>query len=275
MSDSRLSDTARYLQRLGFDAPPPPTLETLRQLQWRHTAEFPFETLSTLLGQPVPIDLASVERKALEQGRGGYCYELNQLFLALLLELGFDARGISGRVVMNAPEGAWPARTHRLSLVTFDGVRYITDVGFGGMVPTAPLLLDSRDSQLTPHEAYRIDSQTDGYLLRANVAGEWRQMYLFDLQRQEDIDYIVGNWYVSSHPESPFKGRLMVARTGDGLRKTLNGNSFAVHRMGQESERKTITEADALIDLLETEFGLRVPPRELLRPAMEPLLPAA
>ncbi|MGN8277786.1 arylamine N-acetyltransferase family protein [Pseudomonas sp. SMN5] len=275
MSDSRLSDTARYLQRLGFDAPPPPTLETLRQLQWRHTAEFPFETLSTLLGQPVPIDLASVERKVLEQGRGGYCYELNQLFLALLLELGFDARGISGRVVMNAPEGAWPARTHRLSLVTFDGVRYITDVGFGGMVPTAPLLLDSRDSQLTPHEAYRIDSQTDGYLLRANVAGEWRQMYLFDLQRQEDIDYIVGNWYVSSHPESPFKGRLMVARTGDGLRKTLNGNSFAVHRMGQESERKTITEADALIDLLETEFGLRVPPRELLRPAMEPLLPAA
>ncbi|MGN8344420.1 arylamine N-acetyltransferase family protein [Pseudomonas sp. SMV71] len=275
MSDSRLSDTARYLQRLGFDAPPPPTLETLRQLQWRHTAEFPFETLSTLLGQPVPIDLASVERKVLEQGRGGYCYELNQLFLALLLELGFDARGISGRVVMNAPEGAWPARTHRLSLVTFDGVRYITDVGFGGMVPTAPLLLDNRDSQLTPHEAYRIDSQTDGYLLRANVAGEWRQMYLFDLQRQEDIDYIVGNWYVSSHPESPFKGRLMVARTGDGLRKTLNGNSFAVHRMGQESERKTITEADALIDLLETEFGLRVPPRELLRPAMEPLLPAA
>jgi len=275
MSDSRLSDTARYLRRLGFDAPPPPTLDTLRQLQWRHTAEFPFETLSTLLGHPVPIDLASVERKVFEQGRGGYCYELNQLFLALLLELGFDARGISGRVVMNAPEGAWPARTHRLSLVTFDGVRYITDVGFGGMVPTAPLLLDSRDSQFTPHEAYRIESQADGYLLRANVAGEWRPMYLFDLQRQEDIDYIVGNWYVSSHPESPFMGRLMVARTGDGLRKTLNGNSFALHRRGQESERRTITDADALIDLLETEFGLRVPPRELLRPAVEPLLAPA
>lgn len=275
MSDSRLSDTARYLRRLGFDTPPPPTLETLRQLQGRHTAEFPFETLSTLLRQPVPIDLASVERKIFEQGRGGYCYELNQLFLALLLELGFDARGISGRVVMNAPEGAWPARTHRLSLVTFDGVRYITDVGFGGMVPTAPLLLDSRDSQFTPHEPYRIDSQADGYLLRANVAGEWRPMYLFDLQRQEDIDYIVGNWYVSNHPESPFMNRLMVARTGDGLRKTLNGNSFAVHRMGQESERSTITDADALIELLETEFGLRVPPRELLRPAVEPLLTTA
>lgn len=271
MSQPRLSDIGRYLQRLGFDTSPAPTLDTLRQLQRRHTAEFPFETLSTLLRQPVPIDLESVERKVFEQGRGGYCYELNQLFLALLQALGFEARGITGRVVMNAPEGAWTARTHRLSLVMFDGVRYITDVGFGGMVPTAPLLLDSRDTQLTPHEPYRIEVNDDGYLLRANVAGEWRPMYLFDLQRQQDIDYTVGNWYVCNHPESPFMGRLMVARTGDGLRKTLNGNSYAVHRIGQESERRTVNDADELIDLLETEFSLRVPPRELLRPAVEGL----
>lgn len=272
MDTPRLSDTGRYLKRLGFDAPPAPTLDTLRKLQWRHTAEFPFETLSTLLRQPVPIDLESVERKILDQGRGGYCYELNQLFLALLQALGFDARGITGRVVMTAPEGAWPARTHRLSLVTLDGVRYITDVGFGGMVPTGPLLLDSRDIQATPHEPYRIEDHPDGYLLRANVTGEWRPMYLFDLQRQEDIDYIVGNWYVSSHPDSPFMGRLMVSRTGDGLRKTLNGSSYALHRLGQESERREITDADELIDVLESEFGLRVPPRELLRPVLAGLL---
>ncbi|WP_434604488.1 arylamine N-acetyltransferase family protein [Pseudomonas sp. R1-7] len=271
MSEPRLSDPGRYLRRLGFDTAPPPTLDTLRQLQWRHTAEFPFETLSTLLRQPVPIDLESVERKVFEQGRGGYCYELNQLFLALLQALGFDVRGITGRVVMNAPEGAWPARTHRLSVVTLDGVRYVTDVGFGGMVPTAPLLLDNRDAQPTPHEPYRIDINQDGYMLRAQVGDEWRPMYLFDLQRQEEIDYTVGNWYVCSHPESPFMGRLMVARTGDGIRKTLNGNSYAVHRIGHESERRTISDADELIALVETEFSLTVPPRELLRPAIEGL----
>ena len=272
MSQLRLSDTGRYLRRLGFDSAPPPTLETLRQLQWRHTAEFPFETLSTLLREPVPIDLESVERKVFEQGRGGYCYELNQLFFVLLQALGFNARAITGRVVMNAPEGAWTARTHRLSLVTIDDVRYITDVGFGGMVPTAPLLLDSREMQLTPHEPYRIDVNEDGYLLRAKVADEWRPMYLFDLQRQEEIDFTVGNWYVCSHPESPFMGRLMVARTGDGVRKTLNGNSYALHRIGHESERRTINDADELIELLENEFSLRVPPLASLRPAIEQLL---
>lgn len=272
MSEPRLTHLAQYLQRLGFDTPPAPTLETLRLLQLRHTGAFPFENLSTLAGEPVLIDLPSIERKVLHERRGGYCYELNCLFLALLQTLGFDARGISGRVVMGQPEGAWTARTHRLSLVSLEGVRYITDVGFGGMVPTAPLLLDSLAVQLTPHEPYRIEQHADGYTLRANVAGDWRAMYIFDLQRQEDIDYVVGNWYVSTHPESSFTRQLMVARTGEGWRRTLNNGSFAIHRIGGESERHQVADLGELIDLLKTEFGIQVPSHARLRKVLEQLI---
>ncbi|PNB72455.1 arylamine N-acetyltransferase [Pseudomonas sp. GW456-E7] len=274
MSEPRLTDPALYLQRLGFDAPPAPTLETLRQLQLRHTGVFPFENLTTLSGEPVLIDLPSIEQKVLHAGRGGYCYELNKLFLALLQELGFDARAISGRVVMGQPEGAWTARTHRLSLVIIDDVRYITDVGFGGMVPTAPLLLDSRAEQLTPHEPYRIDLHVDGFTLRANVAGEWRAMYIFDLQRQEDIDFAVGNWYVSTHPESTFARQLMVARTGEGWRRTLNNGSFAIHRIGHDSERREVTDVQQLVGLLDSEFGIRVPEQAHLARTLERLIAA-
>jgi N-hydroxyarylamine O-acetyltransferase len=272
MSEPRLTHLALYLQRLGFDAPPLPTLETLRQLQLRHTGAFAFENLTTLSGEPVLIDLPSIEQKVLFDGRGGYCYELNNLFLALLQELGFDARGITGRVVMGQPEGAWTARTHRLSLVTLDGVRYITDVGFGGMVPTAPLILDTDAEQLTPHEPYRIERHEDGYTLRANVGGEWRPMYIFDLQRQEDIDYTVGNWYVSTHPESSFARQLMVARTGDGWRRTLNNGSFAIHRLGRESERRQVADVDELIGVLQDEFGIRVPENAPLKRRLEQLV---
>ena len=272
MSEPRLTNLKQYLQRLGFEAPPPPTLETLRKLQWRHTGAFTFENLATVTGAPVLIDLASIEQKILHGGRGGYCYELNHLFFALLLELGFDVRAISGRVVMTQPEGTWTARTHRLSLVTLDGVRYVTDVGFGGMVPTAPLMLDTEAEQATPHEPYRIEKQPDGYMLRANVGGEWRPMYLFDLQRQEDIDFTIGNWYVSTHPQSPFANRLMVARTGDGWRRTLNNGSFAIHRIGAESERRDVADVEDLLDLLEVEFGIQVASPELLRPVLRRLI---
>jgi len=272
MSEPRLTHLAVYLQRLGFDAPPAPTLETLRQLQLRHTGAFAFENLTTLSGEPVLIDLPSIEQKVLFDGRGGYCYELNNLFLALLQELGFDARGISGRVVMGQPEGAWTARTHRLSLITLDDVRYITDVGFGGMVPTAPLMLDTDAEQLTPHEPYRIERHEDGYTLRANVGGEWRPMYIFDLQRQEDIDYTVGNWYVSTHPESSFARQLMVARTGDDWRRTLNNGSFAIHRVGHESERRQVEDVDELVGVLQDEFGIRVPENAQLKRVLERLV---
>jgi N-hydroxyarylamine O-acetyltransferase len=272
MSEPRLTHLALYLQRLGFDAPKAPTLETLRQLQLRHTGAFAFENLTTLSGEPVLIDLPSIEQKVLYDGRGGYCYELNNLFLALLQALGFDAHGITGRVVMGQPEGAWTARTHRLSLVTLNGVRYITDVGFGGMVPTAPLILDTDAEQLTPHEPYRIERHEDGYTLRANVGGEWRPMYIFDLQRQEDIDYTVGNWYVSTHPESSFSRQLMVARTGDGWRRTLNNGSFAIHRVGRESERRQVADVDELVGVLQDEFAIRVPEHEVLRTVLERLI---
>lgn len=270
---SRLTHRSLYLQRLGYDAPPPPTLQTLQDLQLRHVCTFAFESLSTLLHLPVPIDLPSVEQKVLLDGRGGYYYELNQMFLTLLQELGFDARGITGRVVMGGPADAHTARTHRLSLVTLDGARYITDVGFGGMVPSTPLLLDSEAVQPTAHEPYRLTFDGQGsYTLWAQVAEEWRGLYVFDLQVQADIDYTIGNWYVSMHPESAFVGQLKVARLAEGKRHTLNNANYAVHYLDRPSEKHTAQSADELLTLLQETFGIRVPEHAQLRQAFDGLV---
>ena len=272
MSEPFMLDLDTYHKRLGYSSAPPPTLETLRELQLRHTAEFPFETLSTMLRVPVPVDPPAVQDKLLRQGRGGYCFELNQLFLLLLQALGFEARGLTGRVVMGGPEDAQTARTHMLVLVTLDGMRYIADVGFGGMVPTCPLLLDSEAEQATPHEPYRL-SQVDGtYTLRALVGEEWRAMYLFDLQTVADIDYTVASWYVSTHPESPFLGQMIVTRTGHQLRKTLHNGSFAIHRLGETSERVQLRDVDTVLEVLRDEFVIQVPEHPELRGTIERLI---
>jgi N-hydroxyarylamine O-acetyltransferase len=272
MIPSLLKDSAFYLQRLGYAAAPPPTLDTLRELVRRHVQEFPFETLSTFLHLSVPIDLPSLERKLLHDGRGGYCYELNRLFLALLHHVGFDAHALAGRVVMGGPEDAITPRTHMALLVNVDGVHYLADVGFGGMVPTAPLRLDTEEVQATPHGPYRLVRQGDTYLLRAEVVGEWRAMYRFDLQPQEEIDLELGNWYVATHPDSSFHGRLTAARAGTGLRKTLQGNRFTMHRLGAASEHRDLQRADEVIAVLGDEFGIRVQPLPELHAALERLL---
>ncbi|NQD95854.1 arylamine N-acetyltransferase, partial [Pseudomonas sp. CrR25] len=60
MSESFMLDLDAYLTRLGYSSAPPPTLETLGELQVRHSAEFPFETLSTMLRAPVHVDPPAV-----------------------------------------------------------------------------------------------------------------------------------------------------------------------------------------------------------------------
>ncbi|WP_353632415.1 arylamine N-acetyltransferase [Pseudomonas canadensis] len=272
---SLLTHSRLYLQRLGYDSPPAPTLQTLQDLQLRHVCTFAFENLSSLMRLPVPIDLPSVEQKVLLEGRGGYCYELNQMFLALLQELGFDARGITGRVVMGGAPDARTARTHRLSLVTLDGVRYITDVGFGGMVPSSPLLLDTEAVQATAHEPYRLTFDGQGsYTLWAQVAEEWRGLYVFDLQVQAAIDYEIGNWYVSTHPDSVFIGQLKVARLAAGKRHTLNNAHYAIHYLDRPSEKRALASADEVLQILTETFGIRVPETPALRAVLDGLVMA-
>ena len=263
-----------YLRRLGFTRAPAPTLDTLHLLQLRHTAAFAFETLNTFLHRPVAIDLPSVERKLLFDGRGGYCYELNGLYLALLRHLGFDAGPLTGRVLMGGPEDALPPRTHLLVRVRVDGREWLSDVGFGGMVPTAPLALDDAGAQPTPHEPFRLDRRSGRYTLRAWVGEAWKPMYAFDLEAPAPVDLEVGNWYVSTHPGSPFVGRLVAARTGPFCRHTLRGGSYALHRLGQPSLRRELRTPQAVIGVLQEVFGLELPMQPGLHAAIAQRLDA-
>lgn len=266
------ADFAAYLHALGYDRPPPATLATLRALQLRHVSTFAFESVSPLLGLPVRLDLPALMDKLLRQGRGGYCYELNLAYQALLRELGFQVEPLTGRVLMGAPAGRMPARTHLLALVRIDGRDYVSDVGFGGMVPTSPLHLDSSDEQPTEHEPYRLREQSGTHTLQARVEDEWRDLYAFDLQRQHPADLEVGNWYVSTHPDSPFRKQLIAARVGPGLRRTLSNGSYAVHRIGAPSQRRQLADADEVIGVLRDAFGVNVPEGDAFRAAVTRLL---
>ncbi|WP_019202811.1 arylamine N-acetyltransferase [Tsukamurella sp. 1534] len=257
-------DIDAYLHRLGLAHRPPPTLETLRDLQLRHVATFPFETLATAVGAPVDLSPAALSTKILTGRRGGYCYELNGLFLWLLQALGFDARPLTGWVVIGAAPDDWEshARTHQLTLVHLDGARHITDVGLGGMVPTGPLLLDGTGLQATPHEHYSVTpvptSVTTRYLLRQHLGDTARPLYVFDLAEQRTVDLHTGNWYVSTHPDSPFRGAVMAARAEPGRRHVLAGADYAVHRVGAATERRALTSVEEIVRVLDDAFGIDV-----------------
>src|SRR5437667_12704114 len=95
-------DIDRYLQRIKHCGSRTPTARTLRELQLAHLLAVPFENLSIHSGQPIVLHDDALFGKIVVRRRGGFCYELNGLFAALLRVLGLKVDMLSAGV----PSGA-------------------------------------------------------------------------------------------------------------------------------------------------------------------------
>lgn len=263
-------DIPRYLHRLQLDAPPPLNLAGLTLLQQRHNALLPFETLSCLLRDAVPIDLDSVQRKLLDERRGGYCFELNGGLLALLQALGFDAQPLSARVLLAAQDGELTARTHLLLRVHVEGEDWLVDAGFGSLTPTVPLRLHDTAPQATPHERYLLQRLGDDgdFVLSAESSDGCRAMYRFDLQAPAPIDNVVGNWYVCTHPDSSFPGQLRASLTGPDWRRTIGSGNYTEYRPGQAPDKRPLHDVGDVREVLQQRFGVQLPDDPRLDPAI-------
>src|SRR5688500_14486344 len=78
-----------YFDRIGFTGEVPATLATLTALHRAHATTIPFENIDVLLGRRIRLDLPGLEAKLVSARRGGYCFEQNGLFSAVLERLGF------------------------------------------------------------------------------------------------------------------------------------------------------------------------------------------
>lgn len=251
-------DLAAYLDRIGYDGPREPSRAVLSDLHLRHVSAIPFDTFDSFTGRSPPLDLPGIVAKLVHSRRGGYCFEQNGLFQAVLRAFGFEPIGLLARVLLGQPEDAETIRTHMLLRVPVEGDDLITDVGFGGQVLTGPIRLAAGNVQETPHEPYRLDEEGGLWSLRALVGGEWRLLYRFTLEPAFPIDYEVANHYVATHPSSPFVKSLVAARILPGGRLTMLGRRITEHRIGGPSKSEVVEDDDTLRAMIAERFGIEV-----------------
>lgn len=249
-------DLPAYLRRIGWVGTPRPDLATLQAVARAHAAAIPFENLSPLLGAGVPLDLPSIERKLVHDRRGGYCFEQNQLFADALRQIGFEVGFLAARVMWNRPPDAVAPRTHMLLTVSVAGEPQVVDVGFGGLTLTGALRLQAEVEQPTAHEPFRLLQADGGWRMEAQVRGEWRPLYAFDLQAQHAVDYEAPNYWLSTHPQSPFVNNLICARALPDRRLALLNRQFTVHPLHGGSDTRMLPTRDALLGVLQNDFGI-------------------
>lgn len=232
-------DLDAYLARVGYGGPREPSLTALHGLQRAHQAAIPFENVTALVGDGVPLDLEALQAKMVRRRRGGYCHEHVLLFAAVLERLGFGVARLAARVRPWAPR-ALP-RGHLLLATEVDGRRLVCDVGFGSAV-LGPLPLEPGTTRQGEWE-YRLERHGPEWLLMERGAGEWADLHVFSEEPLLPADVEVANHYVATSPHSPFARGLIVMRVEETVRRSLLGRTLATeHPDGRREERELSTD---------------------------------
>lgn len=245
-----------YLDRIGLKQSPELSLKGLSRLQDFHMRHVPFENLDVLLGRPLNLSLPALFDKVVSRQRGGYCFELNSLYAALLTEVGFDPIAMMARVWLRDPS-LTPPRTHLLNRVKIDGQDWISDVGFGGRAARLPLKIEDGYEVEDGDGRIRVIADPQfGYRVQRYQENVWSNQYSFETQQAHRSDILIGNHWTETHPESHFRQGIGVGLFTEEGRTSFYGGVLT--RRGVETQTETVNGLSDVSQLLSETFGLNL-----------------
>jgi N-hydroxyarylamine O-acetyltransferase len=215
----------------------------------------PFENLDISLGRRIVPDEDAILKKIVDRWRGGFCYELNGAFAALLRALGFDVTMLSARVA-RVDGGEGPDFDHLALLVDLDEP-WLADVGFGESF-LEPLRLETGREQLDPAGTFRLIEEGGRWHMQTReLDGNWKPQYSFSLQPRRLGEFAGMCHYHQTSPESSFTQKRICSRATPTGRITLSEMKLIVTDKGQREER-TLASDEEWLRTLDEQFGVRL-----------------
>jgi N-hydroxyarylamine O-acetyltransferase len=241
-----------YLERIRYSGPREPAPGTLIGLHRAHMLAVPFENLDIHLGRPILLSEQGFYDKIVLRRRGGFCYELNGLFGALLRALHFPVTLLSARVYSGGTPG--PEFDHMALLVECEE-RWIADVGFGDSF-LEPLRLDAPGDQVQGDSRFRIECDQGVYrVLRLDPGTAWTVSYDFTLGARRLEEFAPMCRWQQTSPASHFTQKRVCSLATPEGRVTVSDNLFIVTRHGERQER-ILGDDEEVFKTLKEVFGI-------------------
>ncbi|MCX4823007.1 arylamine N-acetyltransferase [Streptomyces sp. NBC_01142] len=249
-----------YLRRIGATRPARTDAAALRDLQLRHLQTVPFENLSIHLGEDIVLEEKPLLAKVVDARRGGFCYELNGAFAALLRDLGFTVTLLQARVFGPGGQLGIPYDHLALRVETADSSHsWLADVGFGDH-SHYPLAFDERGDQQDPAGTFRIAEGPE--LGDLDVYRDGKPQFRLETRPRSLADFTAGAWWHRTSPASHFTQSVVCSRLTPEGRITLSGRKLVTTEHGERQEQPLADDA-AVLAAYRDHFGLlldRVPP---------------
>ncbi|MEL6971835.1 MAG: arylamine N-acetyltransferase [Bacteroidota bacterium] len=217
-------NTEAYLTTIAVPWQQTADLAYLQTLQQEHLYHIPFENLDIHCGIPIQFDLDHLFGKIVARRRGGFCYELNGLFYALLQELGYDCWRIMARVY-EAPRKYSHPYDHMALIVRLGKEIYLADVGFAEF-SLHPIRLEKGAITKDGRNQYRVDQYYDYYRINSWRAGKWAPEYIFKPAPQAWTAFHDRSIFHQTDPSSHFQKGPMITKLSALGRMTLTDKKF-------------------------------------------------
>jgi N-hydroxyarylamine O-acetyltransferase len=247
-------DVGAYLKRIGYTGPVSATAETLRELHRAHLFAVPFENLDIACGRRIVVDADAFISKVVERRRGGFCYELNGAFAALLEALGFRVTRLSARVPMS--DGRDGPEFDHLALRVDLEEPWLVDVGFGDSF-IEPLRLSPGIEQPQWNMTFRVLEGERWRVERLMPDGHWKLQYDFTLTHRQLAEFAGMCDYHQTSPESPFTQKSVCSMALPDGRITVSEMKLISTRNGVKSEQE-LASAEERRRVLRELFGVVV-----------------
>jgi len=251
----KLPDKEAYLKRIGLEGEEIPlTKEGLDRLQFAHLCAVPFENIDLFdYDGKVDFGIEEMYDKVVTRRRGGYCFELNSIFMSLLEAVGFEVHPIGVRIMMGGRDFI-PAIAHRASIITIDGKRYFSDVGFGMTnAPGISICVDEYGEQDVQGETYTVEDRpyNTKVIIRHTEEGP-SNLFMFVPDPFNILDFISFNTTIQM---TGFRAKRMVNLRRPGGAISVDGDIFRRTENGERTETP-IPAADDAFRVLTEEFGM-------------------
>jgi N-hydroxyarylamine O-acetyltransferase len=197
-----------------------------------------------------------LQAKLVTGGRGGYCFEQNLLFSAVLQRLGYSVTQLAARVLYRNRRKL--PRTHMLLRVDVEGAPWLADVGFGRDGLLLPVPFGSGQVARQFAWTYRAVEAGGEWILQSLRNETSTDLYSFSLEPCLAVDFEPANHYTATHPDSRFVRTLTAQLPTPEVRHMLRNRELVVDR-GATVTRRVLADDDELLAVLAETFGLRFP----------------
>ena len=255
-----------YLQALNIDSDIT-TLEDISKLAEAHVKAYSFGNPKILLDESVPIDLEGIYNNLVVKGRGGYCFEHNKLMYETLKAKGFEVTEHLARVVNN--EAPRAPLTHRVTLLYYQGDKYLVDVGVGFRSPSVVVKFGETDTPAISHlgieyKVLPVNADKGVYTMQLTEKGKPFNATQFNLIENIEADFQMGNFYSYMNPEGLWRNNLVVSCYSEkSINSLRNSDYFKIY--AEQTEQIKVTELEQFIDIMQNDLNANYTRDELTR----------